>query len=125
MRTRIFLGLAAVIVAANALTACSGSRPASTAVVIRSGSTAPKSKGYGPPPHAPAHGYRHKHKGGVEMVYDSKLQVYVVKGKSKHYYCDGKYYRRERAGWKVSVDIDGPWRVTVESRLPGRLAIHS
>jgi hypothetical protein len=55
------------------------------------------------------------------MVYDSKLRVYVVSGRAKHYYCDGRYYRRERKGWQVSVDIDGPWKLTAETKLPGRL----
>jgi len=32
----------------------------------------------GPPPHAPAHGYRHKHRRGPELVYDGRLGVNTV-----------------------------------------------
>ena len=31
----------------------------------------------GPPPHAPAHGYRHKHQHGVELEYDSGIGAYI------------------------------------------------
>ena len=34
-------------------------------------------RGYGPPPHAPAYGYRHHHQ-GARLAFDSKLGVYVV-----------------------------------------------
>ena len=32
----------------------------------------------GPPPHASAHGYRHKHHDGRELEYDSKIEAYIV-----------------------------------------------
>ena len=51
-----------------ALSACRGRvhhhrAPGTTVVVTKTG----------PPPHAPAHGYRHKHPDGVVLVYKSNL----------------------------------------------------
>ncbi|MEE9551944.1 MAG: hypothetical protein V3V89_02760, partial [Gammaproteobacteria bacterium] len=49
-------------------------------------------RGYGPPPHAPAHGYRHKHH-GHDLEFDSHLGVYVVVGLASVYFLDGLYYK--------------------------------
>ena len=58
--------------------------------------------GHGPPPHAPAHGYRRKqqqayhHQGGdAKLAFDSDLGVYVVLDLPHHYYFDGVYLRIE------------------------------
>ncbi|MFQ5585276.1 MAG: hypothetical protein ACE5GF_00390, partial [Thermodesulfobacteriota bacterium] len=45
-----------------------------------------KSKKHGPPPHAPAHGYRHKHRHGVELMFDGGLGVYIAVGLSGIYF---------------------------------------
>ena len=75
--------------------------------------------GQGPPPHAPAHGYRRKHQ-GVELVYDSGPGVYVVVGFPGHYYLGGRYYRLRATQWEMSVNIGGRWKaVSVESLPPG------
>ena len=71
----------------------------------------------GPPPHAPAHGYRHKQH-GVELVYDSGRGVYVVIDLPNHYYFKGRYYRRGEIQWEVGVHIDGPWEFISEDALP-------
>jgi hypothetical protein len=55
--------------------------------------TTKKQKRHGPPPHAPAHGYRAKTGEGLAIVYDSKLRVYVVVDVLNHYYHNGFYYR--------------------------------
>ncbi len=69
----------------------------------------------GPPPHAPAHGYRHKHDGNVELVFDAEIGVYVVVG-HKHHYHDGKrYFRWARGQWQMSTRMDGVW-LTVSTR---------
>ena len=78
--------------------------------------------GYGPPPHAPAHGYRHKYH-DVEMVYDSGRGVYVVAGFPLHFYCDERFYRFREPRWEVSVNIDGPWEVVSEQSLPRGLRV--
>lgn len=75
--------------------------------------------GHGPPPHAPAHGYRHKHH-GVELVYDSELGVYVVVDFPDHFYFKGRYYRFGELHWEVGVHIDGPWEsISAETLPPG------
>ena len=51
----------------------------------------------GPPSHAPAHGYRHKHAHhGVELVFDSAFGVYGVVGMSDHFFHAGHFYRQAR-----------------------------
>ncbi len=72
---------------------------------------------HGPPPHAPAHGYRHKQH-GVELVYDSGRGVYVVVDLPNHYYFNGRYYRRGEVQWEAGVNIDGPWEFVSEDALP-------
>lgn len=73
----------------------------------------------GPPPHAPAHGYRHKHREhGVELVYDSGLGVYVVVELSNHFYFKGHYYRHGETQWEIGVHVNGPWEVVAEESLP-------
>jgi hypothetical protein len=79
-------------------------------------------KGYGPPPHAPAHGYRHKTRRGAELVFDSGLGVYIVVGLPDHYYSDGRYYRYHRGYWEYSPDLDGPWHGRDKKKLPPGLS---
>lgn len=75
--------------------------------------------GHGPPPHAPAHGYRHKHQQhGVEMVFNTGMGVYIVVGYPKHYFYSNSYYRYHDGIWKMSVHIKGPWVIITESDLP-------
>ena len=84
-------------------------------------STSKKNKGNGPPPHAPAHGYRHKHQHGVELVYNSKLGVYVVIGFPNHYFYEGHYFRLGGEDWQISMHIEGPWIVAAKDVLPSGL----
>ncbi len=84
-------------------------------------STSKNKKGNGPPPHAPAHGYRHKHQHGVELVYNSKLGVYVVIGFPNHYFYEGHYFRLGGEDWEISMNIEGPWRVAGKEVLPSGL----
>lgn len=72
----------------------------------------------GPPPHAPAHGYRHKHAHGVELVYDAHLGVYVVAGYTNYYYRDRDFFRFHNEHWQVSASIDGPWKASSNFKLP-------
>ena len=81
-----------------------------------------KSKGYGPPPHAPAHGYRHKHQHGVEVRYDSSLGAYVVVEIPDMYLNDGLYIRWSTKGyWEVGYHYKGPWRVAARNEVPDKL----
>ena len=65
--------------------------------------------GYGPPPHAPAHGYRHKYN-NHDLLYDSGLGVYVVVGVPDFYFIDGNYYRHSHDGWYYSREYDRDWK---------------
>jgi hypothetical protein len=76
--------------------------------------------GYGPPPHAPAHGYRHKHH-GHDLEFDSFLGVYVVVGLTSHYFIDGVFYKVTDHGWFSSHDIDKGWKAYKKDKLPGGL----
>lgn len=62
----------------------------------------------GPPPHAPAHGYRHK-QDRYDLVFDSGLGVYVVLGKPDYYFWDNRYFRYHDGYWQFSADLDGRW----------------
>jgi len=71
----------------------------------------------GPPPHAPAHGYRHKHnRDAVVLTYDSGIAVYVVSGYKNCWYHDGVYFRLSGSTWEMSARISGPWKVAVVDR---------
>lgn len=72
----------------------------------------------GPPPHAPAHGYRHRHSDGVELVYRSSIGVYVAVGYSEHYFHKDRYYRLVDGSWQVSFRIDKGWTPVPEKKLP-------
>jgi len=63
----------------------------------------------GPPSHAPAHGYRHKHQTGAEFRYDSHLGVYIVEGEADIYFHDGWFLRIHSGIWQVSATLGGRW----------------
>ena len=75
----------------------------------------------GPPPHAPAHGYRHKRHSGPELVFDSALGVYLVGGNEHHYFHEGHYLRWHDGVWQLSASLGGGWVVVAPTRVPGRL----
>lgn len=75
----------------------------------------------GPPPHAPAHGYRQRHRrSGVDLVFDTGLGVYVVAGLG-YYFFSEKFYRWRNNAWQISVNIDGPWIRADDYAVPRRL----
>jgi hypothetical protein len=71
----------------------------------------------GPPPWAPAHGYRHKHH-GVELVFDTSLDVYVVVGHPGIYFRGDDYYCLRGGEWYVGRRYDGPWSATNLDHVP-------
>jgi hypothetical protein len=79
--------------------------------------------GHGPPAHAKAHGYRRKHIGGHELVYDSSHGVYVVVGLANCYYHEGYFYRLRGDLWEVSLRADSGWGPTAHHTLPPGLQI--
>ncbi len=72
----------------------------------------------GPPPHAPAHGYRHKHQSGAEIRFDSYLDVYVVVGHTDIYFRDGWFVRMRSGIWEVSATLSGPWEPKAAEWVP-------
>ena len=73
----------------------------------------------GPPPHAPAHGYRHKHQNGHELEYDSKAGAYIVLNVPETYFGNNLYIRLSTYGdWMVSTRLEGGWRVAVGNEVP-------
>jgi hypothetical protein len=78
----------------------------------------------GPPPHAPAHGYRRKHRDAhadLELVFDSGLGVYVVIGLPGIYFQDEHFFRHTDAGWQISLHHDSGWTLAVQSDVPSGL----
>jgi len=74
-------------------------------------------RGHGPPPHAPAHGYRQHHQ-SADLVSDSKLGVYLVRGHANHFYADGRFLRLHAGSWQVSASLRGPWSAYPSRSLP-------
>lgn len=84
-----------------------------------------KSRGHGPPPHAPAHGYRRKQlRQGVDLVFDAGLGVYVVVGLEDTFFLDDSFYRRRDERWEFASALDGPWRAVGIADLPPGLRPH-
>lgn len=78
----------------------------------------------GPPPHAPAHGYRH-HQQELDMRYDAALGVYVVIGHPNHFYSDGHYFRRVGSHWeRCGSWKKGKWKAVEVALVPLPLARH-
>ena len=78
------------------------------------------SPGYGPPPHAPARGYRQKYH-GYDMEFDTDLGAYIVLGMTGVYFIDGIYYRPANVGWYYSDRPDGGWHTYRKKNPPGKL----
>lgn len=74
-------------------------------------------EGYGPPPHAPAHGYRYKYQ-GHDFVYDANLGVYLIIGYADYYFRDNFYYRHRDDGWYYSRQFDRDWQSYKQDKLP-------
>jgi hypothetical protein len=74
-------------------------------------------RGYGPPPHAPAHGYRH-HYQGADLAFDRELGVYVVLGHPGIYYANGRFLRFRTHVWQSATRLDGTWVVYPTTSIP-------
>ena len=74
-----------------------------------------------PPPHAAAHGLRHRQDaepgepGAARIAFDSERGFHVVVGYPDHYWDAGRYFRLKRGEWRVADHVEGPW-VRVEAR---------
>lgn len=85
------------------------------------------SAGHGPPPHAPAHGYRshaHARDAGYELRFDGDLGVHVVVGLPDVYFHADRFYRLRDGDWELAVELGGPWSRVSKKSLPPGLARH-
>jgi hypothetical protein len=106
---------------AAALIAASLSGACTRAVVYKEGKeSSPKPvvvEENGPPPHAPAYGYRRNHEGDdVELVFDRSLNVYIVSGYRDTYYSAGQYFRFVDGSWEWSVSVSTGWKLVADYR---------
>lgn len=92
---------------------------------VRTGPVIRPGPGNGPPAHAKAHGYRNKQVAGVELVFDSRLGVYVVVGHTDCYYHDGYFYRQRGGLWEMSLKPDSGWASVSIKSLPAGLQAKS
>lgn len=72
----------------------------------------------GPPPHAPAHGYRHKHSDGVELKFNANRGIYAVIDYDDYYFHGDNFFRIIDGAWKKSKHISGPWLPTPSDIIP-------
>ena len=75
-------------------------------------------KKHGPPPHALAHGYRHKHFDGVDLEFNADRSIYIVIGYNDHYFHGNNFFRIIEGAWKKSNHISGPWLEAPSDILP-------
>jgi hypothetical protein len=76
----------------------------------------------GPPPHAPAHGYRRKHaQDDVDLVFDSGLGVYVVVDTPDCWWSDSRFYRWREGTWAIGPHVSGPWTAVAVEQIPNGL----
>ncbi len=66
-------------------------------------------------PDAPVDGHRQKHQDGPDLVYDSRLGVYVVLGHPNHFHDGHRYFRSRDGRWQRSTHLHGKW-VTISIR---------
>lgn len=66
----------------------------------------------------PAHGYRRKNRHGMEVIYDSNLDLYIVVGYPGYYYYDGLYYRKHDNQWESSSDLKDHWKKSSKHGMP-------
>ena len=78
-------------------------------------------KGKGSPAHAPAHGHRKKHKGGTNLVYDSRRGLYLVADVADVYFFDNKYFRYLDERWPVSDVLRDAWALATTTEVPAKL----
>lgn len=119
--TRVVLGLCCCVLLSGCGWVKHWEVGASSSRPPKGGAKVKKSKGHGPPPHAPAHGYRHKHEQGVELQYDSGVGAYAAVGLQGVYFNNDLYLRIVGGYWQASVHFGGPWRVAAPHEVPEKL----
>lgn len=62
--------------------------------------------------------YRHKHKDGTALVFDSGIGVYVAIDFPDIYFSNDKFYKKNVDKWQSSAAIKGPWVNTAIEDIP-------
>jgi hypothetical protein len=74
----------------------------------------------GPPPHAPAHGYRY-HYDDLDLVFDTALGIYLVFGYPYYYWYDNWYYHWDGDHWHRSKHFKRGWKHIDHDHVPRKL----
>jgi hypothetical protein len=118
MRSIRYAIFAPVSLALLALVGCGGGYSANEGVVVNEGVI---HEG-GPPPHAPAYGYRYHHPHDhVLLIYEPDLALYRVSGYRSYYFRDGTYYRLRSGSWYRASRIHGNWAAVNYQSIPSGL----
>ena len=72
-------------------------------------------------PSAPAHADRHTERGRPDMIYDSRLGLYVVLGYPDHFHDGERYYRRLDGRWQRSAQLHEGWAEVRLGEVPQAL----
>lgn len=97
-------------------------RALAAALVLAACATAPPPPSPAPAARAPElQGYRAKTPQGIDLVFDSKLQLFAVPASPATYWLDGRYFRRTGAGVDCATRLEGPWAPCPAAELPERL----
>ncbi len=94
---------------------------AALGLLVLNGRGAALAQGRGPPPRAPAHGYRHKHPSGAELIFDGDIGAYLVVGLVDLFFRDGRFYRFLNGSWTASAGLGGPWNRLSAGAVPAGL----
>jgi hypothetical protein len=70
------------------------------------------------PPNRMASPAGRQERGGMQLVYESNMGVYVVSGYTEHYYYHGRYYRWNNDSWQASSNINRGWAKAPEKTVP-------
>lgn len=73
-----------------------------------------------PPPHAPAHGYRHRYY-DHELKFDSGYGVYLVLNKPGLYFYNDHYIRFYNDSWQITNRLQDRWRPARQNDIPLKL----
>ncbi|NOX90913.1 MAG: hypothetical protein GXP18_00245 [Gammaproteobacteria bacterium] len=120
-RNRFFiLGIAPFV---GFLSGCyAGNLPHGT-VIVPVGGLAPTTTvitHYEPPPHSPAHGYRHSYY-NHRLQFDTGFGAYVVIGNPGLYFYNNYYMRFYSGGWQISNRLGNPWLPAHQNNIPHQL----
>ncbi len=81
-------------------------------------------RGFGPPAHAPAYGYRSKVVYGYTLIFDPGCGLYIVVGLTDCYYHEGHFYRWRAGVWEISLRAD-KWAPLGRDKMPAAVQLRA